>query len=119
MASTSTTSSLSTSFGKQIAEWTIDQTVGWLLDLSDRLHQRESLLVHLVQNGYEGTKLVQLFRAWQWEWERSGGKLSLKGRPRDITFDEDDSKMLYDETIRLCGCVAAGFPSLVYLGTIC
>jgi hypothetical protein len=88
----------------------MDNTVGWLLDLPGLQH-REALMIHLVQNDFDGTKLVQLFRTWQWDWERvrvagggeGGVRLGVKGRPRDLVFNEADSKQLYYETIRLCG----------------
>ena len=87
----------------------MDNTVGWLLDLPGLQH-REALMIHLVQNDFDGTKLVQLFRTWQWDWERvrvaggeGGVRLGVKGRPRDLVFNEADSKQLYHETIRLCG----------------
>lgn len=115
MGSTSSSSSTAASFGDTIADWTMDQTVGWLLDLADSLHQRESFMIHLVQNEYDGPKLTQLFRTWQWERERGGdgGKLlTVKGRPRDITFDEEDSETLYQESLRLCGC---GWPFPTHL----
>jgi hypothetical protein len=107
-------STTSSSFGDELAGWSLDNTVGWLLDLPGRLQHREALMIHLVQNEFDGTKLVQLFRTWQWDWERAraaggaeGVRLVVKGRPRDLVFSDADSKQLYDETVRLCGHVLA------------
>jgi len=86
----------------------MDDTVGWLLDVPGRLKKREALMIHLVQNEVAGPKLVLLFQSWQQDCHQAmcsarPARLTLRGRPRDLEFDDDDSKLLYNESLRLCG----------------